>query len=92
MGRPDDESAVVNTHGCVLGGVSGLRIIDASIMPVLPPGQPMSTVCKCSKLHYIQVHYSPSHQSPFTDRPIFHLDAIAEKLSHDILKGHHCLN
>ncbi|KAI1646369.1 alcohol oxidase [Daldinia loculata] len=44
MGKSSDKSAVVDTHGCVMGGVSGLRIIDASIMPVLLPGQPMSTV------------------------------------------------
>ncbi|KAM6508195.1 hypothetical protein FALCPG4_018077 [Fusarium falciforme] len=44
MGGKNDESAVVDNHGCVRGGVSSLRIIDASVMPILPPGQPMSTV------------------------------------------------
>ena len=47
MGRRDDETAVVDAHGCVLGGLSSLRIIDSSIMPLLVPGQPMATVCKC---------------------------------------------
>ncbi|KAI0847742.1 alcohol oxidase [Daldinia vernicosa] len=77
MGKSSDESAVVDTHGCVMGGVSGLRIIDASIMPVLLPGQPMSTVCKfyTSMFHHLVT-----------------ADAIAEKLSDDILSGHQCLS
>lgn len=44
MGSRKDSVAVVDTQGCVLGGMERLRIIDSSIMPVLPPGQPMSTV------------------------------------------------
>ncbi|KAF9870427.1 UPF0187 domain membrane protein [Colletotrichum karsti] len=44
MGSRDDPSAVVDPKGCVLGGVSSLRIIDSSIMPLLLPGQPMATV------------------------------------------------
>ena len=39
-----DELAVVDTKGKVLGGVVGLRIVDSSIMPLLPPGQPLATV------------------------------------------------
>jgi len=46
MGRSNDTSAVVDSAGRVLGGISGLRVVDASVMPVLPPGQPMSTVCE----------------------------------------------
>ena len=46
MGKPSDPDAVVDLHGRVLGGVSGLRIVDSSVMPLLPPGQPMSTVCE----------------------------------------------
>lgn len=42
-GRPDDEMAVVDSRGRVLG-VEGLRVVDASAMPILPPGHPQSTV------------------------------------------------
>ncbi|OBR02230.1 GMC oxidoreductase [Colletotrichum higginsianum IMI 349063] len=44
MGRKDDASAVVDAKGCVLGGASSLRIIDASIIPIAFPGQPMATI------------------------------------------------
>lgn len=45
MGMPDNKMAVVDTKGRVYG-VSGLRVVDASIFPVLLPGHPMSSVCK----------------------------------------------
>jgi 5-(hydroxymethyl)furfural/furfural oxidase len=35
MGRPDDPMAVVDTQGRVRG-VQGLRVVDASIFPVVP--------------------------------------------------------
>src|SRR6202035_958955 len=35
MGRPDDPMAVVDTQGRVKGG-QGLRVVDASIFPVVP--------------------------------------------------------
>jgi 5-(hydroxymethyl)furfural/furfural oxidase len=35
MGRDDDPMAVVNTQGQVRG-VQGLRVVDASIFPVVP--------------------------------------------------------
>jgi len=35
MGRPDDPMAVVDTQGRVMG-VQGLRVVDASIFPVVP--------------------------------------------------------
>ncbi|KAL4916763.1 hypothetical protein BDW62DRAFT_202425 [Aspergillus aurantiobrunneus] len=41
MGRQDDDNAVVDTNGRVIG-VSGLRVVDASILPFLTPGHPMS--------------------------------------------------
>lgn len=44
MGRADDPQAVVDNHARVIG-VSGLRVVDASAFPVLPPGHPMATVC-----------------------------------------------
>ena len=46
MGRKNDSTAVVDTSGRVFG-VRSLRIVDASIFPLLPPGHPQSTVCKC---------------------------------------------
>jgi choline dehydrogenase len=45
MGREGDPNAVVDTRGRVIG-VSGLRVVDASAFPVLPPGHPQATVCK----------------------------------------------
>jgi len=37
MGRPDDRDAVVDSQGRVRG-LSGLRVVDASIMPSIPRG------------------------------------------------------
>ncbi|CAG8117172.1 unnamed protein product [Penicillium olsonii] len=45
MGRSDDPMAVVDSQARVYG-VSGLRVVDASAFPLLPPGHPMGTVCK----------------------------------------------
>lgn len=39
--------AVVDTHARVYG-VTGVRVVDASAFPFLPPGHPQSTVCKIS--------------------------------------------
>ncbi|CAD6442953.1 41bc22b2-53f8-4e3f-aa10-f22bb75edc66 [Sclerotinia trifoliorum] len=45
MGLANDTSAVVDSHGCVMGGISGLRVVDISTWPVLPPsGAPVATV------------------------------------------------
>ena len=38
MGTHDDPTAVVDNRLRLLGGVKGLRIVDASIMPELPSG------------------------------------------------------
>ncbi|KAF2730500.1 GMC oxidoreductase [Polyplosphaeria fusca] len=43
MGQQGDKSAVVDSRGMVFG-VKKLRIVDASAIPFLPPGHPMSTV------------------------------------------------
>ncbi|GKZ73651.1 hypothetical protein AnigIFM60653_010807 [Aspergillus niger] len=43
MGTPDDPMAVVDTQGRVYG-VQGLRVVDASIFPLLPPGHPQATI------------------------------------------------
>lgn len=47
MGRSNDSQAVVDNKARVLG-VQGLRVVDASAFPLLPPGHPAATVCKCS--------------------------------------------
>lgn len=47
MGKVEDPMAVVDTHAKVIG-VTGLRVVDASSFAVLPPGHPVSTVCKLS--------------------------------------------
>jgi 5-(hydroxymethyl)furfural/furfural oxidase len=38
MGQANDRDAVVDTSGRVRGGIAGLRVIDASIMPTVPRG------------------------------------------------------
>lgn len=43
MGRADDNMAVVDSKARVIG-VKGLRIVDASAFPLLPPGHPQATV------------------------------------------------
>ncbi|KAL4933704.1 GMC family oxidoreductase [Aspergillus undulatus] len=42
MGEESDPDAVVDANARVLG-VQGLRVVDASIFPTLPPGHPQST-------------------------------------------------
>lgn len=43
MGTRNDTTAVVDSDGKVIG-VEGLRVVDVSAMPFLPPGQPQGTV------------------------------------------------
>lgn len=43
MGKEGDADAVVDTKGRVFG-VSGLRVVDASVFPFCPPGHPQSSV------------------------------------------------
>jgi choline dehydrogenase-like flavoprotein len=45
MGVETDSMAVVDSHARVYG-VQGLRVVDASAFPLLPPGHPQSTICK----------------------------------------------
>ncbi|KAF2263173.1 putative glucose-methanol-choline oxidoreductase [Lojkania enalia] len=49
MGRRGDKTAVVDSRGRVFG-VQRLRVIDASVMPFLPPGHPMATVYALAEL------------------------------------------
>ncbi|KAI4157808.1 MAG: hypothetical protein LQ342_008003 [Letrouitia transgressa] len=43
MGRANDSKAVLDSKARVYG-VQGLRVVDASAFPVLPPGHPSSTI------------------------------------------------
>ncbi|KAF9634904.1 alcohol oxidase [Lasiodiplodia theobromae] len=43
MGKTSDPNAVVDTEGNVIGAKS-LRVVDASVFPLLPPGHLLSTV------------------------------------------------
>lgn len=45
MGTQTDDMAVVD-HRARVFGVTGLRVVDASAFPFLPPGHPQSVVCK----------------------------------------------
>ena len=45
MGSPNDSMAVIDSSARVIG-VKGLRVVDASSFPILPPGHPQATVCK----------------------------------------------
>lgn len=47
MGKRGNAAAVVDSKARVIG-VHGLRVVDASAFPLLPPGHPMATVCKLS--------------------------------------------
>ena len=51
MGSINDTNAVVDTKARVIG-VTGLRVVDASALPLLPPGHPMSTICKFSSCSF----------------------------------------
>jgi choline dehydrogenase len=43
MGKSGDSSAVVDTD-CEVLGVTGSRVVDAGVFPILPPGHPQSTI------------------------------------------------
>lgn len=45
MGKTTDPMAVVDSQARVIG-VKGLRVVDASSFALLPPGHPVSTICK----------------------------------------------
>ena len=47
MGRRSDPMAVVDSKARVIG-VQGLRVVDASAFPLLPPGHPQATICRFS--------------------------------------------
>lgn len=74
MGASNDKMAVVDSQARVYG-VQGLRVVDASAFPFLPPGHPQSTVCKFSP-----PHFSLSFSNAGTDM-------LAEKISEAIIQG-----
>lgn len=43
MGKAEEETAVVDNHFRVIG-VSGLRVVDASVLPFLTPGHPQALI------------------------------------------------
>ncbi|KAG0156114.1 hypothetical protein PDIDSM_3290 [Penicillium digitatum] len=61
MGTPDDGMAVVDSQARVYG-VDGLRVVDASAFPFLPPGHPQSTVYMLAeKIAADIIQYSQGH-------------------------------
>jgi choline dehydrogenase len=76
MGRSDDPNTVVDTKARVIG-VKGLRVVDASALPLLPPGHPMATICKSFLIASGRDILSDGRD----------IDALAEKVAEDILNG-----
>ena len=80
MGYKNDSKAVVDTKGRVYG-VQRLRIVDASIFPLLPPGHPQATVCKSFFFGDGKgVEWAQADDD-------FGIDAAAEKIASEILNG-----
>ena len=75
MGLKNDSKAVVDAQGRVYG-VRGLRIVDASIIPLLPPGHPQATVCESCRWRR-EVGQADELRA----------DALAEKIASGILNG-----
>ncbi len=48
MGKSENAMTVVDSEAKVVG-VSGLRVVDASVFPFLTPGHPQSVVCELNK-------------------------------------------
>jgi hypothetical protein len=64
MGQKTDPFAVVDRKARVYG-VSNLRVVDASILPFLPPGMPIATICMCLPL--LQFQRGPHSGKPLTE-------------------------
>jgi choline dehydrogenase len=75
MGLESDPMAVLDSKARVYG-VKGLRVVDASAFPVLPPGHPSSTVCTFS--------YPSSKYRTLTAES---LDALAERIAEVMLEN-----
>ena len=81
MGRSNDTNAVVDTQARVIG-VKGLRVVDASAFPLLPPGHPMSTVCESFIPVSVTLFVSARWGKCIADA--VNPDALAEKITCDI--------
>ena len=79
MGKAGDADAVVDSKGKVFG-VNGLRIVDISVFPLLPPGHTQANVCK----------WTPNLRSTAKSSANLNAlreDMLAEKLTDDIRNG-----
>lgn len=80
MGKPNDTMAVLDSKARVYG-VQGLRVVDASSFPLLPPGHPMATVCKLTNFYSIWISVTTQTIYSSSDTVI---DAFAEKVACEI--------
>jgi choline dehydrogenase len=78
MGKQDDPMAVLDSE-CRVRGVAGLRVVDASSLPFLPPGHPQSSICKWTAVSH------KGHQRIYADDSS---DMLAEKIAEAMLKVH----
>ena len=77
MGTRVDSMAVVD-HRARVFGVEGLRVVDASAFPILPPGHPQSVVCEFSPSELIiLVHHLISELARYACR--------------ENCRGHYCI-
>ncbi len=76
--------AVADSAGRVFS-VLNIRVADISAFPLLPPGHPQATVCKCSRLRpvYVLVCFWMRWVAHFG--PVTALDMLAEKIAVKIL-------
>ncbi|KAI1175021.1 GMC oxidoreductase [Nemania sp. FL0916] len=56
MGLASDKMAVLDAQARVRG-VTGLRVVDASSLPILPPGHPMSTIYALAEKIVDDIHH-----------------------------------
>lgn len=78
MGPEGDSTAVLDAQARVRG-VEGLRVVDASSLPILPPGHPMSVICESLRRRYASASTLSLTRTS--------TDALAEKIVDDILNG-----
>lgn len=81
MGNSTDPQAVVDSKAKVFG-VTGLRVVDTSSFALLPPGHPVATICECSSFRLSGVIVGA-----IINHVRLSLDALAEKISDNILNG-----
>ena len=86
MGQRNDTMAVADSEGRVFG-VSNLRVADISAFPLLPPGHPQATVCKCSPPRYLSasVYILVILALCWPSPPLSEPDMLAEKIAAQIL-------